>query len=195
MKEFFRKIFKKMGDEFFTVPNMLSILRILLIPVIVYVYVFGDHIENNHLIAAGLIVFSGLTDVVDGFIARKFNMITDFGKFLDPLADKLTQLTVIACLITKFKMMWIPFIVLAIKEVTALLAKLVIYKKKNRVDGAEWHGKASTVLIVTTLGIHLLFPEIAPLLSNILIIACTLLMAFSGTMYMIDNVRIMKDEK
>lgn len=195
MKALFRKIFKKMGEEFLTIPNMLSILRILLIPAIVYVYVFGDHIENNHLWAVALIIFSSLTDIVDGFIARKFNMITDFGKFLDPLADKLTQITVIACLITRFKIMWVPFIVLVIKEVTALLAKLVIYKEKEIVDGAKWHGKANTVLVVIMIGIHLIMPDIQPLYSNILIACSTLFMVFSGSMYMLDNVRIMKNEK
>ena len=73
-----------MRDELFTIPNLLSILRLLLIPVLVYLYCF----KHDNIATCCLLAFSLLTDIVDGFIARHFNMITDFGKFLDPLADK-----------------------------------------------------------------------------------------------------------
>ena len=137
MKELFRKIFKKIKDEFFTIPNMLSILRLLLIPVIVYLYC----VKRNNLWTLIVVVFSTLTDIVDGFIARRFNMITDFGKFLDPVADKATQLTVFACLITRYKLMLVPFLVLLVKELGSLIFRLVVYKKTEVVEGAHWHGK------------------------------------------------------
>ena len=76
--------------EICTIPNMLSIFRLVLIPV--YIYIYLNATESYHYsIAAGILAISCLTDMIDGKIARKFNMISELGKVLDPLADKLTQ--------------------------------------------------------------------------------------------------------
>ena len=188
MKDLFRKIFKKMGDELLTIPNMLSIFRLLLIPVIVYLYCF----KHDNLWTVILVVFSSFTDVVDGFIARRFNMITDFGKFLDPLADKATQVTVIACLISKFRMMIIPCVVLVVKELGSLLLRLFVYKETEVVEGAKWHGKASTCLVVAMVASHLLWPEMAQGISVSIILFCTVFMLFSATLYTVDQVKLFK---
>ena len=95
------RIFKK--DQIFTLPNLLSVIRLMLIPLIVYLYCF----KKLYGEAVLFIILSGATDIVDGFIARKFNMISDFGKILDPIADKLTQVTVIFCLATRFTELWL----------------------------------------------------------------------------------------
>ncbi len=188
MKELFRKIFKKIGDEFFTVPNMLSILRILLIPVIVYFYV----VQKDYLTTFFVVVFSTVTDIVDGFIARRFNMITDFGKFLDPVADKATQLTVLICLITKFKLMIIPFVVLALKELSSLVIRFVVYKRTEVVDGAKWHGKLTTGLVIATIAIHLLWSDIPGAVSLGVICFCTAFMVLSFVLYTIDCLKYLK---
>ncbi len=188
MKDFFCKIFKKMGDELFTIPNMLSIFRLLLIPAIVYLYCF----KQDNLWTVILIAFSSFTDIVDGFIARRFNMITDFGKFLDPLADKATQITVIACLITKFKLMIIPCVVLAVKEIGSLILRVVVYKETEVVEGAHWHGKASTCIVVAMIASHLLWPDMASVISITIITVCTAFMLFSGTLYTIEAFKIMR---
>ena len=78
-------------EEIFTIPNILSFIRLLLIPVIVVVYVLYDY----YLLAAILIVISGITDIVDGKIARRYGLVSDFGKMLDPIADKCTQAAVL----------------------------------------------------------------------------------------------------
>ncbi len=189
MKELFLKIFKKIKDELFTIPNMLSIVRLLLIPLIVYLYVF----KKDNLIAAAVVVISTLTDIVDGFIARRFNMITDFGKFIDPVADKATQLTVFICLMTEFKLMILPFVVLLVKELSAFLLRLVVYKETEIVDSAKWHGKASTGIVVFTLMLHLIWHEIPSSVSVAMIVFCTLFMTFSGTLYTIDGLKILKN--
>lgn len=188
MKELFNKIFKKIGNEFFTIPNMLSLLRLLLIPVIVYLYCF----KHDNLWTLIMIAFSSLTDVVDGFIARRFNMITDFGKFLDPLADKATQITIIACLITRFKAMIIPCVLLVIKELSALLMRFAIYKESEVVDGAKWHGKLATVIVVSTVASHLIWYDMTQMTSTVIICVCTAFILFSGILYTIDNVRMLK---
>ncbi|MGM9632431.1 MAG: CDP-alcohol phosphatidyltransferase family protein [Eubacteriales bacterium] len=191
MKELFKKIFKKMHDELFTVPNMLSIFRLLLIPVIVYTYIFA----HENILTVVLIAISSISDMIDGYIARKFNMITDFGKFLDPLADKATQITVIACLITKFKLMILPCVVLFVKELSSLLLRLEVFKKTEKVECAKWHGKASTVLLVIMMALHIALPDfIAPAamstFSAVSIIFCTLFMLFSFTLYTIDALKL-----
>ena len=188
MKELFNKIFKKIGNEFFTIPNMLSLLRLLLIPVIVYLYCF----KHDNLWTLIMIVFSSLTDVVDGFIARRFNMITDFGKFLDPLADKATQITIIACLVTRFKAMIIPCVLLVVKELSALLMRFAIYKESEVVDGAKWHGKLATVIVVSTVASHLIWYDMTKITSTVIICVCTAFILFSGILYTIDNVRMLK---
>lgn len=191
MKSLFRKIIKKMGDEFLTIPNMLSIFRIFLIPVIVYLYC----VKQDNIMTFVVVAFSSLTDIVDGFIARRFNMITDFGKFLDPLADKATQFSIIVCLITKFKIMILPTVVLVVKEIFSLVVRMVVFKRTERVDGARWHGKASTCLIVATIMLHLLWNDIPAAASVGLVLGCTAFMLFSTTLYMIDNFKALKDEQ
>lgn len=191
MKELFNKVFKKIGDEFFTIPNMISIFRILLIPVIIYLYC----VEHNDLWTLILVVFSTLTDIVDGIIARKCNMITDFGKFIDPVADKLTQLTVFACLITRFNLMLLPFIVLLVKEIGSLLLRLWVYKKTEVVEGAHWHGKMSTGIVILIIVLHLAFGNMPASVSDALILFCTLFMVYSGFLYTLEGLDILKNGK
>lgn len=185
MNEVFTKIFKKIRTEFFTIPNLLSIVRLLLIPLIVYLYVW----VRNNILAVVLVALSALTDIVDGFIARRFNMITDFGKFLDPLADKLTQLSVMACLITRFHLMAIPFTVLALKEAGSLVMRFFLFKKTERVDSARWHGKLATVLIVCTMALHMIWDSIYPTVSVCAIVICTGFMIFSAALYTADCIK------
>ena len=131
----------------FTIPNILSMIRICLIPFIVWYY-FDTTIEYNLLIVMGLVMVSGLTDVVDGFIARRFNMISEVGKILDPIADKLTQASVVFCLCTKHTVLIPLVIIIVIKELFMLIGTLVIL---NDVDAetpyARWWGKLATVLL------------------------------------------------
>ena len=188
MKEFFQKIFKKVKAEILTIPNILSIIRILLIPVIVYVYCF----KHDSIGALIWVIISTLTDVADGYIARKFNMITDFGKFIDPVADKATQLAIFACLVTKFPLMLIPFIVLLVKEVGSLLLRVYLYKKTEIVEGAKWHGKASTGVVICVVLLHLAWVGIPANISLAVIIFSTAFMLFSGTLYTIEAFKLLK---
>ena len=112
-------------DQIFTIPNILSFFRIALIPIIVWLY-----LTNHPVWALIVIILSGITDVIDGFIARKFNMITDFGKFVDPVADKLTQGIVMICLALRFPWMWLPIGIMLVKEATAFILRLIVFRKK-----------------------------------------------------------------
>ena len=122
------------------IPNILTVVRFFLIPAIV-VYI----VQGNYMLAFVFLTISGLTDVLDGFIARKFNFITNFGKLIDPLADKATQLAVLATLALQGVIpMWILIIVL-LKEFAMISGASFLYGKEFVVS-SKWYGKLSTVL-------------------------------------------------
>ncbi len=173
-----------------TIPNILSLARILLIPIIAWAYYHG---YNHH--AVGILILSGVTDVVDGFIARKFNMTSDLGKILDPVADKLTQAVTLFCLIKKFPFMLAPFLVLVVKEIFLSIQGLVVVKKTNEVKSANWHGKITTFLLYFTMCLHILWVNIPPIASNLTIGACLAFMLLSFVLYIIRNVKQLKNKK
>lgn len=122
------------------VPNILTIIRFLLIPFIIYFLA-----TNQYIIGAILFILSGITDVVDGAIARKFNFITDFGKLMDPLADKLTQISVLTTLMIKDLIpVWILVIVIS-KEAIMIAGASFLYGR-DVVVSSKWFGKLATVL-------------------------------------------------
>ena len=121
-------------------PNTLTVIRFLLIPVIVF-YIF----TGNYILAFVFFTLSGLTDVADGFIARKFNFVSNFGKLMDPLADKLTQIaTLTSLVITDIIPIWILIIVLS-KEFIMIIGASFLYGK-DVVVYSKWYGKLATVL-------------------------------------------------
>ncbi len=171
--------------QIFTIPNILSFVRILLIPIIIYLYCA----KSNYLWALIILAISGLTDVIDGFIARKFNMITDFGKFIDPLADKSTQIAVLICLVSRFKLMLLPLVILLVKEVFALILRYVAFKKTGEIKSAEWHGKVSTILLYVLMGIHIMWFNVNMTLSIILILLVSAVMIFSCSLYSLSTIK------
>lgn len=181
----------KYKHKILTIPNLLSLFRLLLIPAIVWLYVQ----KQDHPAATALLVLSGLTDIVDGRIARKFNMISDFGKAFDPVADKLTQIAVLYCLVTRFPHMLLPLILLTVKEVSAGVISLLVIRKTGTVYGAVWHGKVNTALLYGTMILHLLWYRIPAVLSDVLIGACTVMILVSAFLYGRQNIRIMKGKK
>lgn len=172
-------------DKIITIPNIMSMFRIAIIPLIVWLYCFKH--EDN--LAAVFLAVSGITDVVDGFIARRFNMISNFGKALDPVADKLTQFVILICLVTRFPMMLIPCMLLMCKEIISAITAMVAIRKTGRVDGADWHGKVTTCLIYTMMMVHIIWLDIPSVVSNILVILCTVMMLFSFILYNNRNIK------
>jgi cardiolipin synthase len=189
LKSLFNQLFGKFKDEFFTIPNILSMVRILLIPLIVYLYCFA----KNYLLTIIVVAFSSLTDVVDGFIARKFNMITDFGKLIDPVADKATQIVLFACVSINFPIMLLPLAVLTVKELGSLALRTYVYKKTELVWGARWHGKASTTIIIVLLVLHLIWIDIPSTLSLVLVGASTAFMIYSGVLYTLEAFQMLRN--
>ena len=122
------------------IPNILTVLRFFLIPLIMK-YLFQD----QYLIAFIIITLSGLTDVLDGFIARKFNFITNFGKLIDPLADKLTQILILVALAMKNIIPFWFLIIVIFKELILIIGASFLYGKELVVS-SKWYGKLATVL-------------------------------------------------
>lgn len=137
------------------IPNILTMLRFLLIPVIIF-YIF----TGNYILAFVFFTFSGLTDIADGFIARKFNLISNFGKLMDPLADKLTQIATLASLVfTNIIPVWILLIVL-LKEFIMICGASFLYGK-DVVVYSKWYGKLATVLFYIAIVVSLLLKQFA----------------------------------
>lgn len=168
-----------------TIPNLLSAVRILLIPVFMWFYLHDEDLPATVTVLA----LSAATDVLDGFIARRFHMISDFGKALDPFADKLTQLAVFSCLLVRFPgMLWL-LIVLCVKEVFVACTQLIVIRKTDLVLGAAWYGKVTTMLLYTVMIAHLSWPYLPQDLSWLSILCCILFLLLSGVLYGVRNIR------
>ena len=182
---------KPMEKRIVTIPNLLSTFRLVLIPVIIYVYIFAE----RYLLAAFLLVLSGVTDVVDGRIARHFHMVSDVGKVLDPIADKLTQFAVLVCLCTRYPAMKIPVILMVIKELVNGILGLLVVRRTGSVYSSEWHGKLATVLLYVMMFIHIFWPGIPTVVSSCMVAVCVAAMLLSLCMYCWRNLRVLRAPK
>lgn len=152
--------FKDWKKEIFTIPNMLSFLRLMLIPVYVSIYLNARNVYDYYL-SAGILAVSCLTDLIDGKIARHFNMISNFGKILDPLADKLTQFSLILCLIKNYPILRYLVIMFVIKEGFQLTAGFINLVKYGKIlKGAQLSGKLCTTILFVSLILLVSFPQI-----------------------------------
>ena len=173
-------------NQIFTIPNLLSLVRLAMIPLMLWLYLQ----KQEYLWTAVVVVLSGATDVIDGIIARKYDLISDLGKALDPIADKLTQIAMLYCLGTSFPKIQILLVILVVKEVLTGIMSLVSIRKTGKVEGAQWHGKITTVLLYA-----MIIDRIIPwLFSAVLTVACAGMMIFSMVMYWKRNWNSIKDK-
>jgi len=163
----------------FSIPNIMSYFRMLLIPVFMVTYL---KFHLNYL-TFGIIVLSALTDIFDGFIARKFHMITDWGKLIDPVADKLTQFCVMICLVFRFHIMIYLAVIIVVKEITTFTIGYLTFHKTGKVRSADWHGKVCTALLYGTFMLHFLWEDIPRTVTNGLVLACGVMMLLSFVLY------------
>lgn len=147
--------------QIFTIPNILSLFRLLLIPVYIHIYMTAQTLADYHL-AAAILAVSCLTDAVDGQIARRFNMITVVGKILDPLADKITQFTLIICLAMRHPVMWSIIGLFVAKELFQFVAGYIIVRHGRILKGAQITGKICTTILFASLTLLVLLPDIHP---------------------------------
>jgi len=179
---------ERVQNKILTIPNILSFFRLCLIPVIVWLYIE----KQDYLWTLLVLILSGVTDIIDGMIARRFHMVSDFGKAFDPVADKLTQMAMLYCLISRFPYMMVPFVLLVGKEVVTGITALVSIRKTNTVKGAVWHGKLTTVSLYAMMAIHVVWFTIPRALSLFLVGICIGIMLMSWILYTMQNLRAIK---
>lgn len=167
---------KDWKKEILTIPNLLSLFRLLLIPVYVLLYLNATT-PQHYAVAASILAVSCLTDMVDGKIARHFNMISKVGILLDPVADKATQFSLLICLTIEFPILWTLMILFIIKESFQLIAGFLAYRKGKMLVGALISGKICTSVLFLSLIILVFFHEkITPLMVHIIILVDGLFM-------------------
>lgn len=167
------------------IPNILTIIRFILIP-----FIFTSVVNEDFLATIVIFTISAITDMLDGYIARKYNYITDIGKLIDPLADKLTQMSLLLSLAILKILPWWIFAIVFIKECVMIIAASLMYKKDDVVVYSKWYGKLATVLfylaIISSLLINQFHFEISLRVDLYLYYLAILATIFSLIMYAIQ---------
>ena len=166
------------------IPNILSAFRIALIPFFIH-----KVLQGNMPAAAVILIISALTDIVDGYLARRFNWVTNLGKVLDPAADKLTQIVVCVSFIVQFSQYWVFFAVLLLRDLVFLVVGGYFIKRKVTLSGAKWFGKLSTVMFFTAMIFITLFPSLPSVFTYILLSLTTVFAFTAMIMYIPEFVR------
>ena len=195
-----------MKKDIFSIPNILSFVRILLIPIFVWLYVTAGT-SGEYYLAAAVVVASGITDFLDGQIARRCNMITEFGKFLDPLADKVLVVTALICFVELgWASAWVTAIIVAREFVVSGIRLIAAGSEKKTVIAASIWGKLKTastmVAICVIIIMHILvdfgavtaetFP--VQIISDILMYISCILTTVSGIKYLWDYREVLKTD-
>lgn len=175
-------------EDILTVPNLLSVLRIAMIPVIIYLFA-----RDEYWWAGAVLVLSGVTDVVDGWIARRYHVVSNFGKALDPIADKLTQIVVLLCLLPS-RFWWVVGILMS-KEICIGVLSILTIHRTQKVYGAGWYGKLCTVFIYLSMFTLILWRSPPEWFVTLDMIICAALILLAFLMYCIRYSRILKEAR
>lgn len=177
-------VIKDWKKEILTVPNLLSLFRLILIPVYMLIYLNATDSADYYL-AAAILAVSCLTDMIDGKIARKFNLITTVGKILDPIADKATQFTLIVCLSMRYPILFWIILLFVVKEAFQLLAGIWLFRKGRMLKGALISGKICTTVLFLSLICMVMFPNLTHRQVEIIAVVDLVFMVMAFTEYAI----------
>ncbi len=170
------------------VPNVLSLVRLALLPVFVVCY-----FQRAWIGAGAALLLSGLTDLFDGMIARKLNQITEIGKLLDPIADKLTQIAVLLCIVVDTPALIPLAVICLVKEVLQVIGGWILLSKNATIRGSKWFGKVSTFLFYGVMLAVFLWPTMPKPLLAVLIVLVAGMMLFSFFKYLLIYLNIRKE--
>lgn len=173
---------KDWKKEIFTIPNLLSLFRLALLPLYVVIYLDADE-TREYILAGSIMAVSCLTDAIDGKIARQFNMISTVGKILDPLADKITQFTLTFCLSLKYPILNPVLCLFLVKEIFQLVVGVMNLRKGKMLPGALMAGKVCTTVLFVSLIALVLFPNLDPLLVDMIALVDTVFLVISFVSY------------
>lgn len=170
------------------IPNALSLIRIALLPVFVVLYC------NDQLIwAVAILLLSGLTDLFDGAIARRCNQITEIGKLLDPVADKMTQITVMLCLVVRYRAL-IPLAIICVtKEVLQAIGGWILLSQNATIRASKWFGKVSTFLFYAVMLLIVVWSDMPRIILAALVLLVAATMVFSFFKYLMLYCRLRKE--
>lgn len=168
--------------EILTVPNLLSLFRLVLIPIYVRMYLRAET-PAEYFLAGSVMAASCLTDLLDGKIARHFHMVSHVGMVLDPLADKLTQLSLMLCLASRYPLLYPVLALFVVKELFQLFAVVLCFRRGKALPGALNVGKLCTAVLFITLIMLVLFPQADPFLAEIMVLTDGFLLLLSFTCY------------
>ena len=172
------------------IPNMISLLRIVLTPIFVRLYLEGEHTAAMWLLAA-----AALSDMLDGLVARRFDMITPLGKVLDPVADKLLQLAMLLCLVSFRPELWLLLMLHMLREGLLGAMGYVVYRRCGSLIGSRWYGKLCTALLCAFLGSALIWPQMPQSIVDTGIFSCSLLIIYCLCRYAAEYARLLHEDR
>lgn len=174
--------------EFFTIPNFISLLRIIL--AFVFLYCYKADIGHKNAVLALIICLSGISDFLDGRIARCFNMVSEWGKLLDPLADKISQLILLLCLINRYPKAAVILCIFIVKEAAVISLGYIAVRMQGENEGAKWYGKLSTAVFYIVMILLILISDINISTARYLLDLCGICITAAFVGYLIHFVRI-----
>ncbi len=184
--------------EYFTIPNLMGYFRILLVPVFLWLFVKSEYTPGYNVYYWLMLVtigVSGLTDFFDGRVARKFNQVTDWGKMLDPIADKITIGAIIVALAIKYPIVLAMVALYIVKEGYMSIVGMILLKKGQKIEGAMWYGKVCTFATYVIIIALLVFKEMPQMWVDILVFVNMAIMLFTFIMYIPYHVKKFKEAK
>lgn len=169
--------------EILTIPNMLSLFRLVLAVLFLGIDQRYGGLAANRNVLTGILILSGISDFLDGKIARKFHMVSEVGKVLDPIADKVTQGVLLLCFFSEYKAARGVFVLFLVKECYMGVMGAKTVKKVQKNEGAKWYGKISTAVFYAIMVILIVFRNISEKTANLLILCCGCFMLLAFVMY------------
>ncbi len=175
-------------DRIITMPNILSLFRILMIP-----FIYISFARKEFVFAGIFIILSGLTDLIDGYAARRFGDITKVGKILDPIADKLTQVVILIGLVQYYPLTSVTLVIFVLKELSMGLFNLFLMHKGREYEGAVMYGKVSTFVFYICMILVFLTKGAKETFSMILLVIATAFLLYSWIGHMIEYTKQYKE--
>lgn len=178
-------------------PNKITMLRVIMIPFFAF-FMLTDVVGNSKYIAVAIFIIASLTDTLDGFIARKYNLVSNFGKFMDPLADKLLVSTALICFVSvPDNPMPVWGVIVIISREFIISAFRLVAANEGIVLAASWWGKIKTTvqMVMSVLLIVNFDGEVIDIIENIFIYAAIALTVISLVDYLIKNWKVLDDGK
>lgn len=184
--------------DYFTIPNIMGYFRIILVPVFLVLFVKSEKTPGYNAfywLMLATIAVSGLTDFFDGRVARKFNQVTDWGKVLDPIADKITIGAIIVALAYKYPIVLAMVALYIVKEGYMAIVGAILLKKGQKIEGAMWYGKVCTFATYVIIIALLVVKDMPQMWVDILVFANMAVMLFTFIMYIPYHIKKFKEAK